>query len=467
MSFCRNCAPGEACYIPEEYYIYKVSEYGLVSGEENMMQEIFQRGPISCSIADPASLKDYTYGIYYDTTGRIEEDHVVSVVGWGIENGVKYWRVRNSWGAHWGDEGFFKVVRGINNINIEGDCDWAVPEDTWTAGVKHITTQAEQDDPNNDKTVYTFPQPEYVPPTAEMDFLNEKEYKGCRVPKATFSNGPVFDVNDNHYFYPVNVLPTTVDWRNTDGRNYLSWNKNQHIPQYCGSCWAQGTTSALADRFNILTGLTNYTPIGLNAQAIVNCNAGGTCNGGDPAVVYEYAYNNGIPDSSCEQYIAYNLVDRDCIDYDLCKDCAPPVPEAGDDGLSGCAAVAHKKYYVSSYYSVIGAAQMKSDLANYGPISCGIQATPEFDAYTGGIYSQVLPDPIEINHEISVIGYGVAEDGTEYWIGRNSWGTYWGDYGFFYMQMYTDNLGIEQDCTAGIPSFRPNLNTTAGMDLIQ
>ena len=69
----------------------------------------------------------------------------------------------------------------------------------------------------------------------------------------------------------------------------------------------------------------------------------------------------------------------------------------------------------------------------------------------------MLPDPIEINHEISVVGYGVTEEGTEYWIGRNSWGTYWGDYGFFYMQMYTDNLGIEQDCTAGIPSFRPNL----------
>ena len=56
-----------------------------------------------------------------------------------------------------------------------------------------------------------------------------------------------------------------------DGRNFLSWNKNQHIPRYCGSCWAQGTTSALADRFNIMNGGMSTTPIALNAQAIINC----------------------------------------------------------------------------------------------------------------------------------------------------------------------------------------------------
>jgi len=105
-----------------------------------MMNEIYQRGPISCSISDPDTLIDYTYGIYFDTTGQTQEDHVVSVVGWGEENGVKFWRVRNSWGSHWGMDGFFKVVRGVNNINIEGDCDFGVPLDTWTDNVKHITT---------------------------------------------------------------------------------------------------------------------------------------------------------------------------------------------------------------------------------------------------------------------------------------------------------------------------------------
>jgi len=106
----------------------------------------------------------------------------------------------------------------------------------------------------------------------------------------------------------VQVLPAEHDWRNVGGKNYMSWTKNQHVPIYCGSCWSQGTTSALADRFNIKFGLDKMTtPIALSAQAIVNCEAGGSCNGGWHSVVYEFAYTTGIPHSSCLQYTAHNL----------------------------------------------------------------------------------------------------------------------------------------------------------------
>ena len=113
-----------------------------------------------------------------------------------------------------------------------------------------------------------------------------------------------------------------------NGVNYLSWNKNQHIPEYCGSCWAQGTTSSLADRFNIMLKDQSMTPVALNAQVVVNCKRGGDCSGGEPGSVYEFAFTQGIPDSSCEQYTAHNLK-GECTPLDICRDCSPPAPPAG------------------------------------------------------------------------------------------------------------------------------------------
>lgn len=80
----------------------------------------------------PDSLESYTGGIYYDLTNDTEIVHDVSVVGYGVENGTKYWVVRNSWGTHWGESGYFRVIRGVNNIAIESNCSWAIPLDTWT-----------------------------------------------------------------------------------------------------------------------------------------------------------------------------------------------------------------------------------------------------------------------------------------------------------------------------------------------
>lgn len=117
------------------------------------MQEIYQRGPIACSIAATENLEEYKGGILNDTTPVKETNHAVSIVGFGEDNGVKYWTIRNSWGANWGEDGFFRIVRGINNLLIESRCSWATPKDTWTNDERHITTLEEKNDPKNEVTI--------------------------------------------------------------------------------------------------------------------------------------------------------------------------------------------------------------------------------------------------------------------------------------------------------------------------
>lgn len=101
-----------------------------------MINEIYARGPIACYIESTAEFRyNYTGGIFVDTTGAHGSNHVVSIVGWGVENGTKFWWGRNSWGTYWGINGMFKLIRGVNNMDIENECNWAVPKDTWTQDV--------------------------------------------------------------------------------------------------------------------------------------------------------------------------------------------------------------------------------------------------------------------------------------------------------------------------------------------
>ena len=91
-----------------------------------MMSDIYLNGPIQATFLMENDLYGYESGIYQcSTDGGDLGGHATIAVGWGEENGIKYWIVQNSWGADWGEGGHVKIRRGINTCGIESNADAA------------------------------------------------------------------------------------------------------------------------------------------------------------------------------------------------------------------------------------------------------------------------------------------------------------------------------------------------------
>ena len=102
----------------ENEMTYGESVYSII-GEENIMKEIYENGPVEGTYYIYEDFITYKSGIYQHVVGELIGDHDIKILGWGVENGVKYWICVNSWNEEWGDKGFFKIKRGNNECGIE------------------------------------------------------------------------------------------------------------------------------------------------------------------------------------------------------------------------------------------------------------------------------------------------------------------------------------------------------------
>jgi cathepsin B len=91
------------------------------SDADTIAREIMERGPVEAAFTVYKDFENYKSGIYHVTSDETLGGHAIKIVGWGVENGVKYWKVQNSWNPYWGEKGYFRIRRGTDEAGIEDE----------------------------------------------------------------------------------------------------------------------------------------------------------------------------------------------------------------------------------------------------------------------------------------------------------------------------------------------------------
>ena len=266
----------------------------------------------------------------------------------------------------------------------------------------------------------------------------------------------------------------------------------------CGSCWAFSSTGMLSDRFNIQSmGLMHVilSPTKLilcdfqgkeletdhpeedilkiseiNSDAVYNT----SCYGNTLIDACRYLYQIGTPTEECVPYTkrlgiqanyqkigSFESVDQlplcttvSGILGDMCSDFY-------NDNKVGIEGGTPERFYKAyHYYSIAGIEKdggnekkIRDNIYKWGPVSTGMITYPDFYTFDStNIYEWDGYGPEIGGHSVEIVGWG--DDGKKkFWIIKNSWGTEWGDGGYFRILRGTNMCQIEANCVAMVPDF--------------
>jgi cathepsin B len=247
-----------------------------------------------------------------------------------------------------------------------------------------------------------------------------KKLLGARLEKETFSlpikNLDHIDMKD---------VPASFDARK-------QWPESIHPirdQQRCGSCWAFAASEVLSDRFGIAS--QGKSEAVLSPEDMVSCDQTDMgCQGGMLSNAWNYLKNTGIVTDKCFPYTAGSgspaTCETKCVDGET-----------------------FQKYKSKDAYQITGIDNIKKEIFTSGPVETGFKVYKSFMSYTSGVYQRhwwEFWDTFEGGHAVKIIGWG-SENGVDYWLVANSWGTTWGEQGFFRIKQ--GDCGFEEQVFAG------------------
>jgi C1A family cysteine protease len=196
------------------------------------------------------------------------------------------------------------------------------------------------------------------------------------------------------------------DLRDRDGANFITPIRDQGA---CGSCVAFGCCAAVEGTFRLEQNDPS-SEIDLSEAQLFYCVAaaeGRKCSGPKggwyPKAALDTFQSQGVPDEACFPYAAGNQPCAACTDWES------------------------RATRISEWVALDRPEEMKDWICSRGPVVASMRVYEDFQHYAGGVYKYVDGKPLG-GHCVSIVGY---DDGSLCWIAKNSWGTRFGEQGFF------------------------------------
>ena len=236
------------------------------------------------------------------------------------------------------------------------------------------------------------------------------------------------------------ALPSSLDWRQHLGKNWVSPILNQGN---CGSCVAFAAIGVLETQMNIASAFPQLN-MRMSPQNLFAC-GGGYCDyGWYPGAAAHRLMTDGVPDEACLPYTS-GVTGEDVACESSCGDTVKRSRKIAN--------------YGSPTRSLTSVDEVKLAL-QHGPVMTTMTVYSDFMTYAGGVYKHTVGESLG-GHAVSIVGY---DDVTQSYIIRNSWSEEWGEKGFAHIA-YSDTSGIGNSTWGfDIPSAQGAISVVAPRD---